>query len=310
MMFGMQLTHVLRADLNLIPALAVLLDERHVSRAAQRLGLSQPATSRALQRLRLQLGDPLLVRAPDGYRLTARAQVLRGQLDELLPGLETLVAPDPFEPAHTAEPVQLAGTDFAVLAYGPAIHRYLAREAPTAPIRFHSWRYDSMADQIRRGSVDLGLFGSFTTDDLSGADLIEEQFVCVVDTDSRAPTDGLDLDRYCRMRHVVVDVADAMQPDIDLRLRAMDLERTAAVTLPYHAAVPLMLAGTDLVATIPAALAATWPQQHPVRILAAPKEIEHLRYRMVWHPAYDEDHRHQWLRSTIRAAVTETASRQ
>ena len=79
--------HTLRADLNLVPALAVLLEERHISRAAARLGLSQPATSRALQRLRALLGDPLLIRERDGYRLTARAQVLREQLDLVLPAL-------------------------------------------------------------------------------------------------------------------------------------------------------------------------------------------------------------------------------
>jgi len=178
-----------------------------------------------------------------------------------------------------------------------------------ATVRFHSWRYDSMAEQIRRGTVDLGLFGGFTAADLSGADLLDEHFVCVLDSDGAAG-DELGLDDYCRRRHLIVDVADGIQPDIDLHLRAMGLERTAAVTVPYHAAVPLLLAGTDLVATIPAVLAETWLQSYPVRIVTAPAEVRFLPYRMVWHPAYDDDRRHQWLRSTIRAAVTESASGQ
>lgn len=307
MIAAMQLTHTLRADLNLVPALAVLLDERHVSRAAERLGLSQPAMSRALHRLRVQLDDPLLIRAPDGYRLSARAEALRRRLEDLLPGLETLLSPDPFDPAGTAEPIHLAGTDFAVLAYGSTIYHRLMSEAPMTTVRFHSWRYDSMAEQIRRGTVDLGLFGGFTAADLSGADLLDEHFVCVLDSDGAAG-DELGLDDYCRRRHLIVDVADGIQPDIDLRLRAMGLERTAAVTVPYHAAVPLLLAGTDLVATIPAVLAETWLQSYPVRIVTAPAEIRLMPYRMVWHPAYDDDRRHQWLRSTIRAAVTESVS--
>ncbi|MFB1294329.1 LysR family transcriptional regulator [Mycobacterium sp. pW049] len=126
----MHVMHTLRADLNLVPALAVLLDERHISRSANRLGLSQPATSRALQRLRNLLGDELLVRDRDGYRLTARAEVLRAQLAEVLPALEALVAPDSFDPASASTPIDIAGTDFAVHTYGAAICARLMAESP------------------------------------------------------------------------------------------------------------------------------------------------------------------------------------
>lgn len=96
----MRTTHIGRVDLNLVPPLVALLEEQHVSRAAERVGLSQPAMSRALQRLRRLLDDPLLIRDSTGYRLTARAETLRAQLSSLLPQLETVFAPGRFRPTH------------------------------------------------------------------------------------------------------------------------------------------------------------------------------------------------------------------
>ncbi len=306
----MHMTHILRADLNLVPALAVLLEERHVSRAAARLGLSQPATSRALHRLRALLGDPLLVRDRNGYRLTARATALRAQLDEVLPGLEALISPDSFDPTSATLPIQLVGTDFAVTTYGPAICHRLLRESPLATVRFHSWRYDTMADQIRRGNVDLGLYGGYAPDDLSATEVVRERFVCVVCAEHpSADAAEFTLAEYAGLRHLVVDVAEGVQPDIDYRLASFGADRAAAVTVPYHGAVPLMIAGTDLVATIPASLAASWPDVHPVRVVAAPPEIRYMPYRMIWLRAYDGDQRHRWLRSAVSAAVTEVAGR-
>ncbi|WP_163766084.1 LysR family transcriptional regulator [Mycolicibacterium parafortuitum] len=304
----MHVMHTLRADLNLVPALAVILEERHISRAAARLGLSQPATSRALQRLRALLGDPLLIRERDGYRLTARAQVLREQLDLVLPALEALVAPDDFDPSTSTMPIHLAGTDFVVQSYGPAICAALMRDSPASSVRFHSWRYDSMAEQMHRGSVELGLFGVYAPSDLSMADVVTEQFVCVVDADHPSTGPALTLAEYCECRHLVIDVTDGLQPDVDLPLHGRGYRRSAAVTVPYHSAVPPILAGTDLVATIPGSLARTWPGDHRVRVLDAPAEIRRLTYRMVWHPAYDNDRRHRWLRSTVRAAVLTAAA--
>ncbi|MDA2889982.1 LysR family transcriptional regulator [Mycolicibacterium sp. BiH015] len=304
----MHVMHTLRADLNLIPALAVLLDERHISRSATRLGLSQPATSRALQRLRNLLGDELLVRDRDGYRLTARAQVLHTQLAEVLPALEALVSPDSFDPASASARVDIAGTDFAVHTYGAAICARLTADSPDAPIRFHSWRFETAAEQIHRGSVDLGLFGGFMASDLTSSELLTERFVCVADADHPTIESGLSLDDYCRLRHLVVDVADGIQPDVDLPLRALGRQRTPAVTVPYHSAVPLILVGTGLVATIPESLANLWPPIHRVRIVPAPREFRRLPYRMIWHPAYDNDRRHRWLRSAVRAAVRGSAT--
>src|SRR5262249_8837408 len=136
--------------------------------------------SRALQRLRSALGDPLLVREPDGYRLTARAQTLHGQLDALIPLLEVLVSPETFDPSTSNQPIRLASTDFAVLTWGRRICQNILDVAPMTAVQFHSWRYETMAEQIRRGAIDVGLYGGYAPSDLSTEELITEKFVCVV----------------------------------------------------------------------------------------------------------------------------------
>lgn len=300
--------HIDRVDLNLIGPLVALLEERQVSRAADRVGLSQPAMSRALQRLRRVLDDPLLIREPNGYRLSERGRRLHEQLAAVIPQLEALLAPDRFEPAESDRPVDIAGTDYAATVFGPAICRRILAEAPSAPVRFHSWRYDRVAEQIRRGTVDLGMFGRYAGDDLSAEELLVERFVCVVDA-SHPDTTAFTVEEYLRRRHLVIDVMDGLQPDVDRKLAELGCARTAAVTVPYHAVVPQLLSGTDLVATMPERVVESWPDTHHFRLLAAPPEIQQMSYRMVWHPAFDNDRRHQWLRAVVRDAATAKLTR-
>jgi DNA-binding transcriptional LysR family regulator len=301
--------HIDRIDLNLIGPLVALLEERHVSRAADRVGLSQPAMSRALQRLRRVLDDPLLIREPDGYRLSERAHKLHEELAAVVPQLEALLAPDRFDPAESTRPIGLAGTDYAVTAFGPAVCRRILAESPLAPVRFHSWRYDRVAEQIRRGAVDLGFFGRYTVGDLSSQELLVERFVCVVDSSHPlADADALTAEKYLTCRHLVIDVMDGLQPDVDRKLAAIGRSRTAAVTVPYHAVAPELLSGTDLVVTLPRRLVAMWPETFNFRVLAAPTEIELMSYGIIWHPAFDDDRRHQWLRGLVRGAVAASQS--
>jgi DNA-binding transcriptional LysR family regulator len=304
MLVGMLLPHIERTDLNLIPALVALLEERHVSRAATRVGLSQPAMSRALHRLRRVFNDQLLIRDPNGYRLTARAELIYAQLSTVVPQLETLLAADDFEPSTATRPINVAGTDYAVHTYGPAISRALIAQSPSAPIRFHAWRHEGVAEQIRRGTVDLGLYGGYVDDDLRAAELLEEEFVCVVAAGHPAAAErALTLDEYVRFRHLVIDVEDGRQPDIDYRLDDLGKCREPGLTVPYHAVVPQLLPGTELIATLPRGLTHTWSPSGGLVVMGAPPEIAALPYRMIWHPAFDNDRRHRWLRETVGAAV-------
>src|SRR5579875_3697359 len=149
-MSDMRTAHIETVDLNLLPALIALLEERHVSRAAQRVQLSQPAMSRALQRLRRALDDELLVRGPDGYVLTPRAERIQAQLAAIVPRLETMLTGERFDPREAEAVFRLAGTDYAVTTLGPALFRQLFAAAPRSALRFQLVD-DRVFDELDRG---------------------------------------------------------------------------------------------------------------------------------------------------------------
>src|ERR1700751_232159 len=131
-------THLEGVDLNLLPPLAALLEERHVTRAAHRSGLSQPAMSRALARLRQQLEDQLLVRDKGGYVLTPRAERIQRQLAAVMPQLETLFAPEVFDPATAVEHYHLSATDYTLILFLREVARDVNTLSPNSTLRIES----------------------------------------------------------------------------------------------------------------------------------------------------------------------------
>src|SRR6266480_1068212 len=144
-------THLEGVDLNLLPPLAALLEERHVTRAAQRSGLSQPAMSRALARLRQVLDDQLLVRHGTGYLLTPRAERIQRQLAGLIPRLETLFAAEVFDPATAEENYRIATTDYPLLLFFPQAAREINNLSPHSTLRVEPYRDEVFDDMIAIG---------------------------------------------------------------------------------------------------------------------------------------------------------------
>jgi DNA-binding transcriptional LysR family regulator len=299
------MVHIERVDLNLLPPLAALLEERHVSRAAEVAGLSQPAMSRALRRLRDTLGDELLVRTPRGYRLTPRAERVQRQLRAVLPRLESLFAPEGFDPAEAAEVFRVAGTDFTQV-FAPAVFRRVFRESPRSTLHFRTW-HDSIYEDLDRGVVDLVFFArSAPATALRTEHLLDDRFVCVLCADHPlADQPDIALPQYLDATHVIVGTIGERQTAIEQRLEDLGEHRRAGLTVPYHSLALRSVPGTRLILTLPARLLA---EQHPdpgIRILPAPPEIRALDYRMAWHPRLDGDPGQRWLRDAIRAVTAE-----
>jgi DNA-binding transcriptional LysR family regulator len=299
----MHRAHLENVDLNLLPALHALLEERNISRAAERVGLSQSAMSRALQRLRRVLDDDLLVRATRDYRLTPRAERVRSQLAVLVPQLDELFAGSSFHPADYRRTIRLAGSDYATAVVGPALVRRVASEAPLATVRFTAW-HPRIFDDLAVGDLDLAFFGAQPPPPLRTLELFTDRFVCVVAHDHPlAGRSALTLDDYLGCRHVAIDVTAGTQPAIDRVLAARGTPREVASILPFHAVAPLTLPGTALVVTLPSLLVPSLAGRDRLSVVPAPPEIETLSYRMAWHPHVDSDPGHRWLRETVRAAA-------
>jgi DNA-binding transcriptional LysR family regulator len=298
-------TQLQRVDLNLLVALAALLDERHVSRAADRIGLSQPATSRALQRLRRTLDDELLVRTRDGYQLTPRAERIQRELAGILPRLEVLFGTEGFDPATASDSFQLMGTDFTTSVLGPGLSRRLFREAPRAAVTFRQW-HNGVFEDVSHGLVDLAFAAVAVDLSLRSELLFEERFVCLMAADHPlADRETLSLDDFLGAAHVMVDVLQGEQSAVDRRLTELGRHRSAALSVPYHSAAVLAVPGTPLVATLPARLLSTLDDAALV-VVNAPVEVEPMPYLMTWHPRLDDDPAQRWLRDLVRVVAGET----
>ena len=290
-------------DLNLLAPLHALLEERHVSRAADRLHMSQPSMSRALQRLRATLGDELLVRGPSGYQLTPRAERIRIELQHALPPLEHVFSGEEFDPATAARSFRLAGTDYTVSVLSGALLGRLFAQSPGSTVFFSRWHHTVFSD-AEHGMVDLLIHGGAAPPPLRSQALFEEGYACLVSSSHPlAQSSDMSLANYLECAHIVVDIADGRQGHVDRRLEALGRPRRASVTVPYHAAAAAAVPGTALVATLPQSFAIQHATPGVTTVIPAPGEIGPMSYTMSWHPRLDHDAAQRWLRDTITTTL-------
>jgi DNA-binding transcriptional LysR family regulator len=304
----MRMTHLNGVDLNLLPPLAALLEERHVTRAAERSGLSQPAMSRTLARLRQLLDDQLLVRDTSGYVLTPRAERIQRQLAGLVPELETLFTAEVFDPATAVELYRLAASDYALLLFLNEVSRKINKLSPHSALRIESV-HDAVFDDMLHGRLDLSFYVGAPAVALSQELLFDDISVCVMSADHPlAKRKRLSLDEYLGCSHLVIDIIDGDQPLIASRLKELGVERRAALTLPLQFGAPSALPDTHLVATLNGRLVDKCSDDRALAVVAAPVELETFQYSMVWHPRLDHDPAQEWLRDMIRSVVAATVS--
>lgn len=296
----MQQTHITGVDLNLLPALAALLEERHVSRAATRVGLSQPAMSRALQRLRRVFDDALLVSGRDGYILTPRAERIRGRLAVVLPELDTLFGANDFDPSTAEESYRLALSDYSVAAFGAALARDIRANSPGSTLAYQLLDDESF-DHLSSGTIDLLILGRPAPAQFSDHLLFTDRFVCAVAADHKlARCRHVPLADYLRHPHIRIDIERGGQHMIE---RTIGGARNIAISTPFHAFAPEMLIGTDLILTFPARLAPRFADTSEISILEAPPQLPELTFYSVWHPRLDNDPSRRWLREVTRSVA-------
>jgi DNA-binding transcriptional LysR family regulator len=299
----MQETDIPGVDLNLLGPLAALLRERHVSRAAERARMSQPAMSRALAALRRIFGDELLVRGGGGYQLTPRAERLQRDLAAILPQLESLFTEVPYDPRTADRAFRLAGTDYVLSVIGPPLVRRVLAQSPAAALHFAVWHEGTYRD-IGRGALDLAFTGGAAPPPLRSEPLFDDRYVCVMSAGHPLAGVGtLTLGDYLDCDHVVVDVLAGRQGTVDTRLEALGRGRRASVTVSYHAFAAAAVRDTRLVATLPRRFAGHLTADRALAVTGAPEEIGTLSFAMAWHPRLDGDPAQRWLRDTIRAAA-------
>jgi DNA-binding transcriptional LysR family regulator len=296
----MRINQLRQADLNLLVVFAVLAEERNVSRAAERLLVSQPAVSRGLARLREMFHDDLLVRTAKGYEPTPQGQRLMQELEITLPKIDRLLSGSNFDPAVERAHFRIAATDNATAVLGPVICRDVLPQTKRIRLDFTPWG-SGVFDDLIHGRVDLVLSANNVEipAPLQSQMIYEEEFVCAVDAKSPHRR-GLTIDSYIKAKHIGVTIQGGTQVIPDKPLEAKGYRRDIAMLVPYHEAAVRCVQGTKLIATVPRRFAEGMSYNGAVKILKPPPEITGFRYMMTWHPRVNTDAAHTWLRATMR----------
>jgi len=291
--------HLRQFDLNLLHALHALLEERHVTRAATRCFLSQPAMSRSLERLQDMLGDPLLVRSGRTYQRTVRGERLLRELESLLPRLEALVRGEDFDPRRSHDRFRAGLTDHASAVLLPPLLERLRAEAPGAMLDVSVWQ-SRMYDDVAAGRLDVALSAEAVPAALETEVLYEETFVCIVGDRCPTRTRRFTLKQYLDLPHAVVETWERQQTPVDRRLAELGVKRHAVLCLPFFVPTVLAIARTDLVLTLPRRLAKIMGPVAHVHVVEPPREIKGFSYFMAWHPRLTAEPAQAWFREHIR----------
>lgn len=296
-----------RIDLNLLVILDALLDERHVSRAAERLAMTQPAVSHALNRLRDLLDDPLLVRAGNQMQLTRRAFELAEPLREILGGVRRLVLGDDFDPASAEMELRLGMSDYGAWVVLPALLPLLRREAPGIHLDVRQASRVGMAEQVASGELDvaLGVF-PMLPEGLRMQQLFEERFVCLCSRETLGERQRLDLDDYLAAPHLRVALQQSPAEEIDSHLEKLGRRRQVAATVPHFSVAPSLLAGTDLVLTIAARMLPDDLENCGLASFEPPLKLAPFDFVQIWSEASEDDPARRWLRGKLAEVTRRT----
>ena len=293
-------------DLHLLVTLEALLAERSVTRAARRLGLSQPAVSHALQRLRDLLDDPLFVRAPGGLQPTDRALGLAGPLGQALDGVRrTLAGPEGFDAATARRTFAVATADHGSFVLLPELWATLNAEAPGVDVTVRVDTVDQGMRELADGELDL-LIGPYQREvpGYHRQRLLHERFVCVLRRGHPAARrGGLTLDAWLALPHLLVAPRGKPGSAVDAALAAMGRARRVGLMVPQFLVAPHVVAASDLVWTAPERMARAYAALLPLTVAPVPIALEGFTVWQSWHERRHRDRGHAWLRQRVHAVA-------
>jgi DNA-binding transcriptional LysR family regulator len=292
------LAHV---DLNLLVALDVLLAERSVTRAAERLSLSQPAVSGTLARLRVLFGDELLLRTGRAMRPTPFAETLEAPLREALARVEDTVFARPgFDPAEAERSFTVLATDYIALVLLRPLLEALTLEAPNVRVRVQATGLGALSARLLRGEIDLALLPENLTraTGLPSATLFEDRFVGAVWREHPEIGARIDTEDLARLPYLTYRQGD-VRSNADAHLEALGIGRAADTTIESFLLGAFMLRGTRSVTFLQERLVRELAGAAAIRAVEPPVPLPPLVEAMCWHPRAANDPAHRWLRERI-----------
>jgi DNA-binding transcriptional LysR family regulator len=316
--------HFNTLDLNLLRVFDALIEERSVTRAGERLGLSQSAISHALNRLRYVLNDELFVRMPDGMRPTVRAAEIAPRLREGLLQLQLALGPNEFHPAQTNRRFTIACTEYAGTVLMPPLIARLRPLAPHAELRIRPSNM-GVAEALLSGRVDLAI-GSFrrVPEPFAYEALFQETRVWVLGADNPAAQGDLTLERLASLSHLIISATGEDEHAVDGyvvdhglerlvtrsevgllqgALAAHGLRRVIGLTTPHFHAALAVVSQSDMAAPLPRRLAAAFADQYRLKLFDPPYPSPPFDIMSLWHRDHGDEAAVAWLRTVLRAVA-------
>ena len=299
-------------DMNLVLALDALLREASVTRAAQRMGLSQPAMSHALGRLRELLGDSLLVRVGRDMVLTERAEALADDVARTVEQLNALFAGRAaFDPARSEHVFRLAATDYVQLVLLPALDALLRAEAPGVQLVVRTLDPETGLAALRAGDIDMvaGLLAEAAPPDVYRTLLFEDRFVGLARKKHPRVRRNMGLKTFAALPHILVAPRGTAGGVVDRALAQHGLRRQVRLLVPQFLIAPHIVATSDHVVVLAERVARHFTRILPLRVFEPPVALPPMRIHAFWHGRMHEQPAHAWLRNAIRRALAAKAPR-
>lgn len=293
-------------DLNLLKAFDALMTERAVTRAAGRIGLSQPAMSHALSRLRALFADDLFVRTPTSMEPTARAREIAALVSAAIEHIEAaLNLGAGFDPARSSGMFTAGMAEYAEVALVGALTASFTRLAPRATLRLTPLTGPQAAEQLDRGAVDVAV--AHVADlpaHIESSLLMRDPFVVIARQGHPAASRPLSLEDYAALGHVLVSPRGATSGALDRILVDFGLRRRVALLVATYLAVPAALTASDLVATVPRRTARQIAATADIAIMKLPIDFSATVF-MAWHRRSASEPAQIWFRSLLADAAAD-----
>jgi len=299
----------MRYDLNLLPIFVALMEERSVTRAAERLGMTQPAMSNALARLRTMLQDQLFIRERYGIQPTPIALELAPGIAEALAKLDDAVlGQQEFDPASAHRLFTIAPNGYIEFVIVPALVARLAEVAPGITLRLTPYGNDLAETGVTSGTTAL-VMGRIVDppDNLVVQHLMDESLECVVRAGHPEVGDTITRTQFESLKHVNVIPPGRLRAGLHQALAQQSLKREVALSVTNFFAVAEMIAVTDYCTTLPRLICERLRHDSRLRILPAPVDLGTFPVEMAWHVRYRHDPAHRWLRGLVASVVADLA---
>ncbi len=291
-------------NLNLLRSLHVLLEECHVSRTAERLHITQSAVSRQLAQLRELCGDPLLVRQGNQLLPTPRALALKDKLDALLAEFDHLLDDKPFEPRDWQGELVIASSDYVAQYVLPDIASCLSEQAPQLDIAYRLWQPDFLDKLHELGIHVASSMYPSKPEGVSSINIGSDTSVCLMHkAHPLASCKAISVEQLIGYSHIKVTGGGDKDSSTDLALKDMGFKRHIAFKVPFFSAAINRLVASEHLMVVPEHIALNLAKHWELAIKPMPIQTQTHEYWLMWHPKYDNDPAHRWVREQMCAAM-------